>query len=105
MAVLRMWINTSLCPTAGRSRFCIQIPTSRRALTSAFMVPSLDDVEFTSRRGEGCGRPLELRPGVCGAHLGADPRLAERHDRKGEADDIHAELEQSFRHAHRHGGS
>ena len=46
------------------------------------------------------GRGLEHRARVAGAHLGADARLAHRHDRVGEADRVDAELEQAVRHAH-----
>jgi hypothetical protein len=70
------------------------------ALTRAFMGPhgmmpsSRPAVANAAMARSSCSSRM------AGAHLGADARLAERHDRVGEADHVHAEFEEAVGHAH-----
>src|SRR5512134_1514644 len=93
IAVLRIRIRTSLCPTAGSGTSSIQMPGARRDLTSAFMFLPLtflaaDHTELAAHLDAGRDRPVELPDRVPRAHLRADARLAHRHDGVREADDV-----------------
>src|SRR5512134_1140175 len=94
IAVLRIRISTSLGPASGFGNSPSQMPGRGSALINAFMSLSLaDDAEFPARLPECGDRRLQHRAGMACAHLRADPRLAERHDRVGEADRIDSEFE------------
>src|SRR3974377_879433 len=95
IAVFCIRIRTSWGPIFGSGTSIIQMPGSAFALTSAFMAaPSAEYAELAPGGREGRDLALEVGVRVCRIHLRADPRLALRHDREREADDVHAELEQ-----------
>src|SRR5580765_3050124 len=112
IAVFFMRISTSFGPIVGRATSAIQMPGSAFALTSAFMpaapamnsIASFKHAEFASRGRERGHRALELRARVGRRQLGADARLADRHDRERESDDVDAEFEQPVGHAAREPG-
>src|SRR5580700_3157210 len=85
-------MSTSLWPTAGSGTSCSQIPGSARALTSAFILPSMDDAEIAPRGLKRANDLIELLAGVRGADLGANPRFSMGNDRKRESDDVGALL-------------
>src|SRR5580704_14989 len=106
IAVLAISMSTSLCPTVGSGMSSSQMPGVECCLTSAFMFffreLSARRAEYTQLAadvGEGLQRTLELAALERRRHLGANARLALGHDREGEADDVHAALEQRIRHA------
>src|SRR5471030_454613 len=96
-------ISTSLWPTEGSGTSCIQMPGSARALTSAFMLPLVNDAEVACRATK-CGNNLiELLRCVRSIHLGPNPRFSMRHDRKSEGHDIDAFILHPFGEAHHQG--
>src|SRR5580658_645365 len=81
-------MSTSLWPTAGSGTSCSQIPGSARALTSAFMVSSMDDAEIASRGLKRTNDLIELFAGVRSADLGANSGFSMGNDRKRESHDV-----------------
>src|SRR6185312_15695315 len=93
IAVRCTLMSTSLWPTDGSGTSSSQMPGSARALTNAFMPCPwylMNDGEIPSRHLERMHDPVELFPGVCSTHLGANSRFSMRHDRKREGHDIDA---------------
>src|ERR1700722_5070124 len=91
-------MSTSLWPTEGSGTSCSQIPGSARALTSAFIkMPLVNDGHIASRPAERLNDLIELFPGVCSTHLGANSRFSMGNDRKCEGDDIDALRLYAFR--------
>src|SRR5271170_1318423 len=88
IAVRCTLMSTSLWPTVGSGTSCIQIPGSARALTSAFMISSMDDAEIASRGLKRSNDLIELFAGVRCADLGANSRFSMRNDRKRESHDV-----------------
>src|SRR4029077_13410342 len=122
IAVLATSISTSLCPIFGSGMSSSQMPGAACCLTSAFIgYPSnmatrtaaamgrarasgAQHAELAADRGKGGHGALELGPGKGGRHLRTDGGLALRHHRIGEADDVHAALEERVGHARGEGG-
>src|ERR1700719_2424194 len=88
IAVRCTLMSTSLWPTAGSGTSWSQIPGSARALTSAFMMPLVNDAEIASGRRKCLNDLIELPAGVCSTHLGANSCFSMGNDRKGEGHDI-----------------
>src|ERR1700722_10573145 len=95
-------MSTSLWPTEGSGTSCSRIPGSPRALTSAFIkMPLGNDGHIASRPAERLNDPIELFPGVCSTHLGANSRFSMGNDRKCEGDDIDTLRLDALRQLHR----
>src|SRR6188508_3531868 len=98
IAVLRIWIRTSLAPSFGSGISLSQIPGARSAFTSAFICStprSASNTKLAAGDDKCFDRPVELTAIVSRAHLGAYARLTHRHDGKGKADHIHAMIEET----------
>src|SRR5438309_4217591 len=100
IAVLAISISTSLGPTLGSGISSSQMPGAACCLTSAFIVDfQLEHAELAAYAAEGVHGPFELLARQRRGHLRADARLPFGHDRIGEADDVHAALQQRIGHA------
>src|SRR5215469_11554821 len=113
IAVLAISMSTSLGPTLGSGMSSSQMPGCACCLTSAFMccsswgwparftgdALSVQHAELVSDAREGFQSLLELLARQRGGHLRTDARLALRHHRIREADDVHPACEQRIRHA------
>src|SRR5262245_33604743 len=98
MAARLTRIRTSFGPGTGLAMSWSSMPVAARALTSACIRRGiLDYAQFFADLREGCDRAIELLASVCSGHLRADASFALRHDRVGEADHVHAFVEQLAR--------
>src|SRR6188474_2349184 len=98
MAARLTRIRTSFGPGTGLAMSCRSMPVAARAFTSACIRRAiLDDAEFFADLGEGGDGTIELLARMGRRHLRADAGLALRHDRIGEADDVHAFVQQPAR--------
>src|SRR6185437_4596889 len=97
IAVLATSMSTSFGPTLGSGISSSQMPGCACCLTSAFM-RSVNDPELAPNLGECRERALELPTGERSRHLRTDTRLALRHHRVGETDDVDTALEQRIAH-------
>src|SRR5450432_1826879 len=93
IADLRTWMSTSFGPTSGGGISCSHRPASRSALTRAFIS---DDSEGAADLDEGGDGLIDVLRLVRGGHLRADARLALRHDRVAEPDDVDAFLQHAL---------
>src|SRR5512143_3684966 len=102
IAVFAIRIITSLWPTSGFFTRVSVRPGARSSFANAFIVsPSADDAERAAHACERVDRAVDLRVGVCGAHLRADARLALGNDRVREPDHVDAFGEERVRHSRR----
>src|SRR2546430_9703815 len=89
IAVLRMRIMTSLCPTSGFFTRVSVRPGARSSFASAFIwarLYSVDHAQGLPDLGKRRHGPVDLLARVRGAHLRADAGFALGHDGIGEAD-------------------
>src|SRR5262245_45505276 len=98
MALRLTRIRTSFGPGAGFAISCRSMPGAERALTSACIRRAiLDYAQLFADFRERCHGAIELLARVRGGHLRADARLPLRDYRIGEADHVHAFVEQAAR--------
>src|SRR6185369_4162177 len=100
IAVLAILISTSLWPTSGSLTSMSLRPGPASVLTRAF-IGWLQLLYRTHRApyfGKGGDGAVDVFGGMGGAHLGADARLALRHNGEAEADHVDAFFQQRVRH-------